>query len=150
MKRYLVRAGFNPLKTYTPYDLLRNNFIGDNSGNLFFAYGVMNVLRTEDTEIEQTYKWRFTAEDAAIINERYDAVVLPMADAFREPFINALKGYTDLINRLTIPVVVIGIGLRAPYEPGLNNKFIFDEAAKEFVKAVLDHSAMLGLRGEIT
>ena len=44
MKRYLVRAGFDPTKHYRPRDLLKRDYIGGNSGNMMFAYGVMNVL----------------------------------------------------------------------------------------------------------
>ncbi|MDO5396820.1 MAG: polysaccharide pyruvyl transferase family protein, partial [bacterium] len=150
MKRYLVRAGFDPLKTYNPDDCVCKSFVGDNTGNLFFAYGVMNALFTEETEIEQTYKWKWTDEEADLINEKFDAFILPMADGFRIDFMEYLSGITNLVNRLTIPVVVIGVGLRAPYEPDMSSGFPFDEIVTDFVKAILEHSAIIGLRGEIT
>lgn len=150
MKRILVRAGFNPQVKYAPNDFLTRNLVGDNVGNLMFAYGVMNVLWTDDTQVDQVYDKSFSDKEAQRINETYDYLVLPMADAFRAEFVWQLKAWTHLIKRLTIPVVVIGIGLRTMYEPELHREFIFDAVVKEFVRAVLDHSSMLGLRGEIT
>ena len=150
MKKILVRAGFNPQVNYTPHDFLTRNLVGDNVGNLMFAYGVMNVLWTEDTQVDQVYDKSFSEKEAQQINEHYDCLVLPMADAFRDGFVWQLKAWTHLIKRLSIPVVVIGIGLRTTYEPELSRDFVFDEVAKDFVRAVLDHSSLLGLRGEIT
>lgn len=149
-KRILVRAGFNPQVNYTPNDFLTRNLVGDNVGNLMFAYGVMNVLWTEDTQVDQVYDKSFSDKEAQHINEYYDCLVLPMADAFRADFVWQLKAWTRLIKLLSIPVVVIGIGLRTTYEPELDRDFVFDDVVKDFVKAVLDHSSMLGLRGEIT
>lgn len=155
MKRYLIRAGFNPLQRYTAKDYLFNarQIIGDNSGNLIYAYGVMNALKTDEVELDFMYevdKPELSDEEVQQINETYDAFVVPMADAFRDAYIEQLIWYTKLINRLKIPVVVIGIGVRAPYEPNFESSFKFDEAARGFVSSVLDHSSMVGLRGEIT
>src|SRR5699024_1121355 len=61
-----------------------------------------------------------------------------------------LRRYTKLIKKLKIPVVVTGVGLRAPFEPKLNEGFPFDEDVKAFVSAVLEKSSIIGLRGEIT
>lgn len=150
MKKYLIRAGFDPLKQADPNEFVWKSHVGGNSGNLMFAYGVMNALKTKDTELSYTYKWSFTDEEISKINETYDAFILPMADAFRPRFMNQLSGYTQFIRRLKIPVIVIGIGLRADYEPDFSAGFPFDDIAKDFVKAVLDHSPMLGLRGGLT
>ena len=43
-----------------------------------------------------------------------------------------------------------GVGLRAKYEPDPAFFYPFNDNVKRFVGEVLDHSAMLGLRGEIT
>lgn len=155
MKRYLIRAGYNPAKNYTAKDYLFNarHIIGDNSGNLVYAYGVMNVLKTQDVELDFLYevdKPELSDDEVQLINETYDAFIIPMADAFREAYIKQLVWWTKLINRLKIPVVVIGIGVRAPYEPDFESSFEYDDAARGFVTSVLNHSSMLGLRGEIT
>ncbi len=90
MKRYLLRAGFNPVQSYTAKDYLFNcrHIIGENSGNLVFAYGVMNALKTKDVELDFFYevdKPELSDEEVQKINATYDAFIMPMADAFREP-----------------------------------------------------------------
>ncbi|WP_047596347.1 polysaccharide pyruvyl transferase family protein, partial [Salmonella enterica] len=57
---------------------------------------------------------------------------------------------TQLIRKLKIPVIVTGVGLRANYEPQLDEGFSFDEDVTNFVKAVLEKSAQIGVRGQIT
>src|SRR5699024_2597558 len=118
-------------------------------GNLVYQYSIIRTLMTEDTTITPDY-YKRNPNRAEEINEKYDCYIIPLADAFREDFIPILRDYTKLIKKLTIPVVVIGVGLRAPFEPKLNEGFPFDEDVKQFVKAVLEKSSMLGLRGEIT
>lgn len=150
MTKFLIRAGFNPTINYKPTDFLRKNLVGDNLGNMLFAYGAMNALWTEDTIIEQLYdKPIYTEKDIEYINT-FDAFVLPMADAFRISYIPQLRSYISLIKKLHIPVIVLGIGFRTSYEPQFNISSDLDKIAKEFVSVVLDHSACIGLRGGIT
>ncbi len=129
--------------------MIVRNSIGGNVGNLVYAYSVFRTLMTEGTTITPDY-YRINAADAEQINEKYDMYIIPLADAFREDFVPSLRKYTQLIKKLTIPVVVIGVGLRAPFEPKLNEGFPFDEDVKAFVSAVLERSNMIGVRGEIT
>ncbi len=151
MEKYLIRGGADPLKQYRPREILKKDALGGNSGNLMFLYGTMNVLTTSRTECVSTYyKTEWTDAEIDEINQTYSAFVLPLADAFRANFIRDLNAYTKLIRKLKIPCVVNGVGLRAMYEPQLEETRPFDEDVREFVKAVLDHSAMLGLRGGIT
>lgn len=139
----------SPLESFTPSQIILNNSIGGNVGNLIYAYSVYRTLMTEDTTIVPDY-YEINPDKADEINETYDCYIIPLADAFRESFVGSLRKYTKLIKKLTIPVVVIGAGLRAPFEPKLNEGFPFDEDVKAFVKAVLEKSSMIGLRGEIT
>lgn len=149
MKKILIRSGISPLETFDPTKIIFNNSIGGNVGNLIYAYSIYRTLTTENTKIVPDY-YKIDPSKADEINNEYDCYVIPLADAFREQFIPQLKKYTELINKLTIPVYVIGVGLRAPFEPDLNKGFPFDEAVKGFVKAVLSRSHMIGVRGEIT
>ena len=149
MKNILIRSGISPLDTFDAAYMIDKNSIGGNVGNLIYAYSVYRNLMKEDTNIEPDY-YSTDAKRADEINEKYDAYVIPLADAFRPNFIPLLRRYTKLINRLKIPVFVIGVGLRAPFEPKLNEGFPFDEDVKAFVKAVLEKSEIIGLRGEIT
>lgn len=150
MKRIYIRAGLSPLENLSPLQILKGNSIGDNVGNLIYAYSVFRSLMVdEDTEIVANH-YKVNPKDAEKINEEYDCFVIPLADAFRKDFMPEMRRTTELIKKLTIPCVVIGVGLRAPFEPKLNQSFEFDEDVREFVKAVLDKSAIVGVRGEIT
>ena len=152
MKRYLIRAAFNPIKneTVNPNACLWHTYVGGNTGNLMFAYGVMNALTTENTTFDTTQKFKFSDAEISEINEKYDAFILPMADAFRPDFLYSLKNLTAAIKKMTIPVIVVGVGVRADYEPDFKKGLPYDNDVKEFVKAVLAKSSMIGLRGCIT
>ena len=152
MARYLIRAGFDPLSTVRPDpdDYVWRSYVGGNSGNLMFAYGVMNALQTETAELSYTYKWAFDDAELDAISERFDAFVLPMADAFRIGFMRQLEGLTKAVRRLRIPVIVVGVAVRADYEPDFTAARPFDDLARDFVAAVLDNGGAIGLRGRLT
>lgn len=149
MRNILIRSGISPLDTFDAAHMVNKNSIGGNVGNLIYAYSVYRTLMTKDTNIVPDYYSR-NPNNAEKINEKYDCYIIPLADAFRTDFIHELRDYTKLIKKLKIPVVVIGVGLRAPFEPKLNEGFPFDKDVKEFVKAVLEKSNMIGVRGQIT
>lgn len=156
MKKYLFRAGFNPQHIYNREEILQRDPFGDNSGNMVYAAGAMNVLSTKDTIIESSYYWpesgidKCSEEDIERINSEYNAFILPLADAFRPGFVHKLDAYTNTIKKLNIPCIVIGVGLEAPYEPHIEEKRPFDHNVRAFVSEVLNHSTCLGLRGHIT
>lgn len=149
MKRIYIRAGVSPLDNFDAAEMLSKNLIGDNVGNLIYAYGIFRTLMQEDTEIVPNY-YTVSPEDADRINEEFDYFVIPLADAFRRDFMNEMRATTKLIKKLKIPCIVIGVGLRAPFNTDSNISFPFDNDVKEFVRAVLDKSAIFGVRGEIT
>jgi len=149
MKNILIRAGMSPLDIFDAPYILNNNSIGGNVGNLIYQYSVFRTLMREDTIITPDY-YNYEPSRADEINEKYDCYVIPLADAFRKEFVPSLRKYTQLIKKLKIPVYVIGVGLRAPFEPKLNEGFPFDEDVKAFISAVLEKSNIIGLRGEIT
>lgn len=149
MKNILIRAGMSPFDKFDVPHILLNNSIGGNVGNLVYQFSVFRTLMTEGTTITPDY-YDYDPKCADEINEKYDMYVIPLADAFRKQFVPSLRKYTKLIKKLKIPVVVIGVGLRAPFEPKLNEGFPFDQDVKEFVKAVLEKSNIIGVRGEIT
>ncbi|GBD67578.1 hypothetical protein TEHD86_0187 [Tetragenococcus halophilus subsp. halophilus] len=149
VKKYLMRSGIAPTDVKTAEDMVINTRIGGNVGNLIYAFSVYRNLTTDDVEITPD-NYRINENDAEKINKTYDAYIIPLADAFREPFVKQLKGYTKLFKKLKIPIIVIGVGLKAPFEPNLKEGFPFDKEVKEFVKAVLEHSTTIGVRGQIT
>lgn len=150
MKKILTRAGMAPYESFDASQIILDNLIGDNTGNLIYLNGFYRALTTDRQElIPNRYRLRKSIH-ADFINESYDAYVMPFADAFRQDMIGTINDLTRLIRKLTIPVVIVGIGLRAPLDADVRHSFPFDEDVKEFIKAVLDHSAKVGIRGEIT
>lgn len=146
--KILVRCGMLPFENFSEKEVIYYDSIGTNSGNLLFQYSVIKALMTEENEIFSD-RYKIDINNADYINENYDCYVLPMADAFRTDFIENLKNYTKLIKKLTIPVYVIGIGLRTNYN-AQELSFDFDNEVKDFVSAVLEKSTCIGLRGPIT
>ncbi|STY45240.1 Uncharacterised protein [Listeria grayi] len=129
MARLLVRCGMMPYEPITAIDMLAKDRMGSNSGNLAYQHSVIRTLLTEENEIFAD-GYLIDPMQAEQINADYDAYILPLADAFRHDFRKKLRDYAELFNRLTIPVYVIGVGLRAPYEPNLKEGFAFDEDVK--------------------
>lgn len=150
MRKILIRAGISPLEQSDPDDMLINNRIGTNSGNLIYQYSVFRTLMTEGTQFVARYFDATNSSDEFIeqVNSQFDCVILPLANAFRANF--DLKSLTAFVNRMKIPCAVIGIGLQADNAAQIQKGFPYDEDAKAFVSAILEHSAMLGLRGELT
>ncbi|RIJ65634.1 polysaccharide pyruvyl transferase family protein [Rummeliibacillus sp. POC4] len=149
MKHYLIRAGMSPFDNFTPAYEIVNNSIGSNVGNLVYAYSIFRTLTMDDVKLTPDY-YKIEPKKADYINDTYDGYIIPLADAFRPKFASKLAKYTELINRLNIPVYVIGVGLSADFEPNLDEAYPFDEEVKAFVKAVLKKSSIIGVRGDIT
>ncbi|MDN6572555.1 MAG: polysaccharide pyruvyl transferase family protein, partial [Staphylococcus equorum] len=149
MKKILVRAGMSPLDTFGADEIIKRNAIGNNVGNLIYAFSIFRNLSTYNVKLVPDY-YRVNPADAEKINQTYDSYVLPLANAIRPGFIPTLRKYTDLIEKLTIPVIVIGMGMAFPYEPNVKQERPFDNDVRKFVSAVLEKSNILGLRGQIT
>ena len=154
MKKYLMRGGISPLESMRISEIVVDNKIGDNSGNLVYLYSVMRSLMTEDTQIDMDQydieMGRYDSKKIDRINSEYAAYILPLADAFRGDYVNKLNNLTRFINGVKIPVYLIGVGLRASLDEDPANKHPYDDAVKAFLSAVLKKSAIAGLRGERT
>ena len=150
MKKLLVRAGMTPYDVVEPGKIILDNLVGDNTGNLIYQYGIFRALTTENQELVPN-GYRYVGEKYADeINQNYAGYVMPFADVLRPDMKKFFERITRLIRKLKVPVVVVGIGLRAPFHEDLKHGFSFDAEAKAFLKVVLDHSAIIGVRGEIT
>lgn len=150
MKKILMRSAMPIESDKNVSEILIYNMVGSNTGNLLYQNSIARVLMTEDTEITTLNTNRFFSdEEVERFNAEYDMFVIPLANALRISFMDCLEMLTNLVERLTIPCVVIGIGIQR----NLGSKqwsYPFDEAAAAFFKAVLDRSAIVGVRGEIT
>lgn len=146
-----MRSGMTPFDNFNPSKVIGENSIGGNSGNLVYAYSIYRALMTEDTKIDSTYyRLDYSESEIENINEKYDCFVIPLADAFRDNYAKSLKSIARIVRLLKIPTIVVGVGLRAPFEPDLDKGFLFDDEVKEFMNAVLEKSAIVGVRGQIT
>ncbi len=151
MKHIYIRAGMSPFESFTADKILFDNSIGTNIGNFLYLFGTLRNLVQEDTIVTPNYyKLNYSQEEIDRINQECDCFLIPLADAFRPSFVKELRSLTRLVEQLDMPCVVTGVGLRAPYDAGPDQSYPFDEDVKAFVKAVLNKSAKIGVRGEIT
>lgn len=145
----MVRAGKHPLEFASAPTTLSQDIIGTNSGNMLFQEAVIKTLSVDGAEIDVTRN-RLNLNDVDRINEQYDGFVVPLANAFRPAFESKLRQLTDFIEKLTIPVTVVGVGVQTDYNYTLSNLTKIDEATKRFVSTVLSKSASIGVRGQVT
>lgn len=149
MKKIYMRAGMAPQDNCSALEIQKINKIGENNGNLLYQYAVARTLCVEGVELEVN-NYTYNLEDAERINKECSCYIIPLADAFRETFVEELRKITNLVKLLTIPCVVIGVGLRANIDADVKEGFIFDEDVKNFMNAVLEKSEQVGVRGQMT
>ncbi|MFI0085870.1 polysaccharide pyruvyl transferase family protein [Streptomyces bobili] len=149
MKRILLRSGKSPFDVLPVEEALHRDVIATNSGNLIFSDAAHKILTTPDTEVVSN-SMRTEVAAAGRINEEYDAFVVPLANAFRPTFEPALQRLTRLINKLRIPVVVLGVGAQAGIDQDTARLKAMEPTVRAFCSAVLEHSASIGVRGEFT
>ncbi len=147
--KILMRSGKSPDERYSPASALAINYIGNNLGNLVFTNASHWLMNTANQETISSHL-RIEPNDADWINENYDAYVIPLANAFRQSFKDKLQAITDLIKKLDIPVMVLGVGAQVPLGNDFSHLKSMDQDVKNFVKAVLEKSARIGVRGEAT
>ena len=153
MKRILLWSVIPPFNEYSANEILARNMLGSNTGNLLFHYSAARALMTQP---DTAYEIQFSSfgdrmdEIAARVNAQFDCFVIPLANAFRADYIPKLNALTQFVRKLKIPCVVIGVGVQASSMEKLREGFAFDAAARDFVGAVLDHSALIGTRGTFT
>lgn len=157
MPRLLVRAGKSPLTPLSVEQSIAtgaNGVFGLNAGNMLFYSSAWRALSVPGTElVPDGYicERDRTGRLASIINEQFDGFVVPMANAFRGHFMENLDRLTRVIQRLKVPVTVIGVGAQLDLEGNLDS---IDpkhrESIARFTRAVLDRSSSIGVRGEFT
>lgn len=164
MTKLLLRASRSPFQNLCPGPVPRKDLrrIYDaqdqpgtmNTGNLVFAHSVYKALSAPGTDIDiDEYRLSLDneyANEAERINETYDAFVLPLCNAFRVPYRNTLMRMTRTIRRLKIPCIVTGVGAQLSIDGGFDELASIDDAVRDFVSAVLDRSASISVRGEVT
>ena len=147
MARILVRAHKHPLRVASAETTLARNLIGNNVGNLVFSQAVFRLLSIEGNDLETS---RLVNQTAQQINHNYDHLVVPLANAFRMSFLESLSAMSDLLEKVTIPVSVVGVGAQASLEGSVKSADQVGPAVQRFVRAALKHSPSIGVRGEFT
>ncbi|WP_284293767.1 polysaccharide pyruvyl transferase family protein [Luteimicrobium album] len=171
MKKILIRSPQAPSERLDPITSTRR--IGSNLGNLLYINGVYRSLSTESADITagafRAHSLEDPAEWLAKVNKRFDRFVVPMSNAFRVSFSEGLEGLTRIVEGLDMPVTVIGVGAQAPVDAvdpetgrvrmgrtgsssSANDAKLerHDDVVRRFVKAVLERSESIGVRGPIT
>jgi hypothetical protein len=152
--RVLIRSGKDPFTPVSAEATLTQNVFHTNVGNYLYTNAVHRALSTTGTEVVSngTLSELRAAEpgDAERINEQFDRFVVPLANAFRPTYQPHLAYLTSLIEQLTVPVTVIGVGAQAGIGLDVSSLAPIADTVRAFVKAVLDRSASIGVRGEFT
>jgi hypothetical protein len=147
MPQILIRAHKDPFTVVDADTTYRRNLIGNNAGNLVFSQAVYRLLSTPDAALETS---GLAGSQRRVINSRFDHVVIPLANAFRLSYIERLDALSSLIEQLTIPVSLLGVGSQASLDGTYRPADRVKPAATRFVRAVLNRSPSIGVRGEQT
>ncbi len=149
MKRILLRSGKDPFEIVSPEATIESNLIATNCGNLVFMEAAHKILSAPGVEVVAD-RLAVSPRDAARINAEYDAYVIPLANAFRLTYEPALIKLTQLIERLRIPVVILGVGAQGTLGYDTGRLKPIERSVRAFAGAVLDLSPSIGVRGELT
>lgn len=150
MTRLLIRTYRDPFALASAEEVLeRDLFGGNNNGNLLFSDAAVRALAVDGVEVtcQPLDNSPLSPEE---VNERFDHVVFPLANAFRATFGKRLQAHTEFIRKLTIPVTVAGIGAQSDIDFGFESLAGVDDVVRDFVAAVLDRGPAIGVRGEFT
>lgn len=157
MKQILLRSGLSPLTDPGVHTIMDRNLIGSNVGNLVYAYSLYRYLMTGDdvaihTDHYKAERGKYTDAEIDRINEEYSMYVIPLADVFRPAWEPYFEHLTAFIKKLRIPVLLVGCGVCAPFDARVQDNFEkpSEKIVKDFLGAVLDHSAVIGTRGTFT
>jgi Polysaccharide pyruvyl transferase len=148
-KHVVLRSAKDPWDVLTPGQNLRRNRFGSNTGNLVFAHAAHRALSAHGVKVSSN-RFAISATEANRINDAADVFVVPLANAFRLSFRDTLVRLTEMIEQLTVPVVVLGVGAQGTFEGDTSRLASIDAEVKRFVGAVLDRSPSIGVRGEVT
>lgn len=151
MKRILLRAYKSPFQVASPAEHVHRDLMGTNVGNLMFSDAAHKLLTTPGQTVTATGRRTEHPEKlAAEVNEQYDVFVVPLANAFRPSFRAGLDRLTALVERLRIPVVVLGVGAQTNTDYATSRLDPMADSVRAFARAVLARSARIGVRGELT
>jgi hypothetical protein len=147
MPQILIRSHKNPFTVADADTTYRQNLIGNNTGNWSSARLFYRLLSTAGNDVETS---GLAKSHPRVINSRFDHVVIPLANAFRPSYIETLDALSNLIEQLTIPVTVLGVGEQASLSgvyKGRRQRQACDNAFRPRGAGAL---TSIGVRGERT
>ncbi|MEH3034767.1 MAG: polysaccharide pyruvyl transferase family protein [Aeromicrobium erythreum] len=145
--RVVVRSYLDPLE---PADITTApKWLGKNSGNLVFSASAQRLVSAPGVQVEPLPMWNLVRE-VERINDEGTPVVLPLANAFRRDFLPQLRDLTAFVERLTVPLTILGVGAQGSADYALQPDDAVDEATRRFVRAVLERGPSIGVRGQFT
>lgn len=148
--RLLLRSRRDFRVPTTPRKVVDRNLVGNNSGNMIFQHAAQRVLSRAGVEISAD-RSHSGGKLADSINAEYDAWVLPFANAIRPSFAEVLEKYVDTIERLTIPVVILGIGVQLNTAADNPERLeAMEPLVHRLMRGVLRNAPSVGVRGEVT
>lgn len=145
--RIFVRRYCDPLKPPRLTDFRKR--VGKNSGNLIFASSAQRSVMVDGVDVEAR-GLSYLVAHVERMNDEGRHVVIPLANAFRPGFRRNLIRLTDAIERLTVPVTILGVGGQFDLHGESIASAGVDEAAQRFLRAVLERGPSIGVRGERT
>lgn len=149
MTRVLLHSSKSPFHPASVEEVLQQKMSGANLGDLICGESIYKMLNLPDNNITLT-GFRKGVPSAKEINEKYDLFVFSFTNDFRPSDRKKIDYWTDLIEQLTIPIMVLGVGARSSFDYDLGRLRSLDEAVKRFVSAVLDKAPSIGVQGEFT
>lgn len=123
--------------------------IGRNTGNLIFSTAALRLVSTADVDaVPMTLE--HLLESAAQIDDEFDHVVIPLANAFRPGYLPLLRDLTRFLREVRVPVTILGVGAQGSLDYTVPSRPELDEAARSFAAAALDRGPTIGVRGHFT
>ena len=153
--RYLLNGVSNPRRSNTLRGTILESRLERNPGDMAYGYAVANAVATHpgvDFRMTGYYRRKngFSPSEVAEINETCNAFVCPLADMFSDNWAWYVRVLADLVKELRIPCVVPCVGARSLPDGTRADDMPWAGDVRRFVGAVLDKSAVLGIRGETT
>lgn len=150
MSRILLRVLHPTFQPVTAKKILARNMIGKNIGNFAFSYAAERQLSSPQNQVTAA-KVGPLFEDPDMVNKNFDHVVMPLANHFRASNLKALHSQAAAMEKLTIPVTVLGVGGQASLDGEVTREAEeVAKATKRFVRAALERTPSIGVRGEYT
>lgn len=143
--RILMYTGLFPWENISKSEILSENLIGGNTGNLLFSWSTLNIF--SDVPHENFRKVYITLENQ-LTDYEYDYFLLPLANTFRENNDEELIFLINLLKKLSCKVLLNGIG--GQFGKVGFHKFSNEGLIRQFIELLMEKTTSIGVRDERT